>query len=207
MGISIGLFVMLLLVSLNYWSTNQQNKALHKRNQKQQQTNDNIQQKLIETTHMLKEAEKRATELKKSEADLEKCFKEKLEMKSNQESNESSITMDDLVEKASKCQEHNNQLKVDNGNLYEKLEVKESRIKEIGRQLIQLRNQVNANKRLEIKEVNEAIWENTNSTKLTVGTMNTTNITSSKDNEKVHKIAKEETTEKTKEVTAPKETD
>ena len=201
---------MLLLVSLNYWSTNEQNKALHKRNQKQQQTNDNIQQKLIETTHMLKEAEKRATELKKSEADLEKCFKEKLEMKSKQESNESSITMDDLVEKVSKCQEHNNQLKVDNGNLYEKLEVKENRIKEIGRQLIQLRNQLNANKRLEIEEVNEAIGENkssTNSTKLTVGTRNTTNITSSKENEKVHKIEKEETTEKTIGVTATKETE
>ena len=144
---------MLLLVSLNYWSTSEQNKDLHRRSQKQQQANDHIQEKLIDTNHLLKQSEKKQDELNKSEVELEKCFKEKMEIKLVKASNMSSSRVDDLVEKVSNYQDQNEKLQKEIVKMKEELELKDARSFELGRRLKQFRDQFNANKQEEIKDV------------------------------------------------------
>lgn len=144
---------MLLLVSLNYWSTSEQNKDLHRRSQKQQQANDHIQEKLIETNHLLKQSEKKQDELNKSEVELEKCFKEKMEINLLKASNMSSSRVDDLVEKVSNYQDQNEKLQKEIVKMKEEIELKDARSVELGRRLKQFRDQFNANKQEEIKDV------------------------------------------------------
>ena len=151
--LSLALFIMLLLVSLNYWSTSEQNKDLHQRSQKQQQANDHIQEKLIETNHLLKQSEKKQDELNKSEVELEKCFKEKMEIKLVKASNMSSSRVDDLVEKVSNYQEQNKKLQKEIVKMKEEIELKDARSVELGRRLKQFRDQFNANKQEEIQDV------------------------------------------------------
>ena len=151
--LSLALFIMLLLVSLNYWSTSEQNKDLHRRSQKQQQANDHIQEKLIETNHLLKQSEKKQDELNKSEVELEKCFKEKMEIKLVKASNMSSSRVDDLVEKVSNYQDQNEKLQKEIVKMKEEIELKDARSVELGRRLKQFRDQFNANKQEEIKDV------------------------------------------------------
>ena len=157
---SLTLVIMLLLVSLNYWSTSGQNKDLHRRNQKQQQANDHLQEKIIELTNHLDQAQKRQDQLKKSEAELEKCFKENMEIKSvRMESNMSHPQVDDLVEKIASYQEENTKMKKEIESMKEEVELKDARSVELGKRLKQLRDQMNANKELEIKEVIKTIGE------------------------------------------------
>ena len=151
--LSLALFFTLLLVSLNYWSTSEQNKDLHRRSQKQQQANDHIQEKLIETNHLLKQAEKKQDELKKNEVELEKCFKEKMDIKLVNASNMSSSRVDDLVEKVSNYQEQNEKLQKEIVKMKEEIELKDARSVELGRRLKQFRDQFNANQQEEIKDV------------------------------------------------------
>eukprot|EP00092_Neocalanus_flemingeri_P012388 GFUD01013356.1.p1 GENE.GFUD01013356.1~~GFUD01013356.1.p1 ORF type:complete len:242 (+),score=92.15 GFUD01013356.1:82-807(+) len=151
--LSLALFIMLLLVSLNYWATSEQNKDLHERNQKNQRANDHIQEKLIDVNHKLKQAEKKQEELKKSEAELEKCFNEKMEINLVKSSNISSPRIDDLVEKVASYQEQNEKLKIEIGKIKEEMELKDARSVELGRRLKQLRDQLNNDRQNDILDV------------------------------------------------------
>ena len=157
---SLSLFIMLLLVSLNYWSTSGQNKDLHRRNQKQQQANDHLQEKIMELTHHLEQAQKKQDQLKKSEAELEKCFKENMEIKSvKMELNVSHPQVDDLVEKIARYQEENSKMKKEIDTMKEEIELKDARGIELGKRLKQLRDQLNANKEEDTKEVMKTIGQ------------------------------------------------
>ena len=151
--LSLALFITLLLVSLNFLSTSQQNKDLHDRNQNHQRANDHLQEKLIEIKHILKQAEQKQEELKKSEAELEKCFKEKTEFNLIKASNISGPRIDDLVEKVASYQEKNEKMESEIEKMKEEIALKDARGVELGRRLKQLRDQLNNDRQEDIRDV------------------------------------------------------
>ena len=67
--------------------------------------------------------------------------------------NVSSSRVDDLVEKVSNYQEQNEKLQKEIVKMKEEIELKDARSVELGRRLKQFRDQFNANKQEEIKDV------------------------------------------------------
>merc|ERR1711936_601849 len=70
------LFLLLFLVSINYWNQSGQNSVLHQRNQEHQQANDRLTGRLMDTSNLLTEAEKQVKVMTQSKEELEKCIKE-----------------------------------------------------------------------------------------------------------------------------------
>ena len=157
--LSLGLIIILLILSVSYWSVSNQNKSLHSRNQKQQKINDQIEKQLVDSNNLLKTAETELGEHNYHKENLEKCLREKtkLEAKDEFKANSSENRMEDLLAKIAHFESETAKLKQELNQTKEQLKVKEERNAVLGKSIVQLRSQLEAGKDQEKKDVAKAI--------------------------------------------------